>query len=281
MIRKLRSESRLFSINYLPVLILVVSSLSACASSPSKQFQEFAQRFDVQEKSVVGAPFEHAVFSNAAFDKLRATGAPLHIYIDGDGEPFLHRRFINQDPTSREAIALKLMVQDSQPALLVGRPCYHGYKNSYCDDTKMWTSHRYSDTVIKSLAKAINDVNIDKQRVTLIGFSGGGSLAILLSERVQFLNKVITINANLDTEAWTAHHGYTPLFGSLNPVDTLPLKKDVTQLHLVGGKDQNVLHAAWSERAEASGGKIIRFADFTHTCCWQKTWPSILKQHIN
>ena len=47
---------------------------------------------------------------------------------------------------------------------------------------------------------------------------------------------VITVGANLDTDAWTQHHGYLPLTGSLNPAASTA-KHPWPEAHLYGGRD--------------------------------------------
>ena len=51
------------------------------------------------------------------------------------------------------------------------------------------------------------------REVTFVGYSGGGVLAVLIAERLDNVAGVITVGANLDTDAWTEHHGYLPLTG--------------------------------------------------------------------
>ena len=64
---------------------------------------------------------------------------------------------------------------------------------------------------------------------TTIGFSGDPKK---LGQRARDLE-----SAGIDTDAWTAHHGYTPLHGSLNPSDEPPLDETIVQWHLFGGGD--------------------------------------------
>ena len=71
--------------------------------------------------------------------------------------------------------------------------------------------------------------------VVLIGYSGGGVLAVLIAPQVPG-SAVVTIAANLDVEAWARWHQYTPLSGSLNPATQPPLDA-LHEWHLVGDRD--------------------------------------------
>ena len=85
------------------------------------------------------------------------------------------------------------------------------------------------------------------------------------------------IRDSLDTKAWVKHHGYTPLFGSLNPAVQPPLSSRVRQLHLVGARDSVIppeLVEGSIDRQPAAS--VWRFDDYTHNCCWKQQWPQVL-----
>jgi pimeloyl-ACP methyl ester carboxylesterase len=113
--------------------------------------------------------------------------------------------------------------------------------------------------------------------LTLIGYSGGGVLAMLIAARVDQVRRVVTIAANLDTDAWTDHHGYSRLKGSINPAGQPPLHAGIQQIHLAGGHDDRA--PAELTRKVAARQPHVRFVvvpDFDHTCCWEDAWPTFL-----
>ena len=69
------------------------------------------------------------------------------------------------------------------------------------------------------MAAALSDILQRRpyQGLVLIGYSGGGVLAMLLAEQFPATQAVVTVAGNLDTDAWAIEHGYSPLRGSLNP----------------------------------------------------------------
>jgi pimeloyl-ACP methyl ester carboxylesterase len=115
-------------------------------------------------------------------------------------------------------------------------------------------------------------------QVTLIGYSGGGTLAWLMAKEMKEVTAVITIAANLDVELWTSLHGYTPLTDSLNPAALPPLPERIRQIHFVGGRDRNVPpRVPRSFAVRHPSATIIQVPEFDHTCCWVKEWPALLQ----
>jgi pimeloyl-ACP methyl ester carboxylesterase len=252
----------------------LASSLAGCAT-PLDHVERIAAASGYERRVVAGQPFEHLVYIKRG----EGNRGDLHVYIEGDGTPWFSRHRVAIDPTPRQPLMLELMRMDPGPAVYLGRPCYFDLKK-HCRPAH-WTSERYSSTVVASMTAALAAVRRQQGwhgEVTLLGHSGGGALAMLMASRVPDTTAVLTIAGNLDIEAWTRLHGYTPLTGSLNPADTGPLPARIRQLHLVGGRDETV-----PPRITRSGlrtqddAEIRRFPEQGHQCCWKKIWPSLLR----
>jgi pimeloyl-ACP methyl ester carboxylesterase len=265
------------------VLVLCVAAIvSGCSAlSPAERFDSFAKRAGMQPGELAGAGFRHRTFAvaQASTTETSSAAAPrLHIYFEGDGTPFLRRDLIAADPTPRTPLTLGLMEADSQRAVLLGRPCYHGLMEG-CDPS-LWTVGRYSEAVVASMAAATQRL-IDRggfERVIIIGYSGGGVLALLVADRLRQVDAVVTVAANLDLSAWTRLHGYSPLAGSIDPARTPALRPDLRQLHLTGEADDNVppsLQRALVERVP--GAEFRSVPGFDHRCCWVAAWPAQLE----
>jgi len=203
-----------------------------------------------------------------------------HVYIEGDGIPWIRRQVIAADPTPTKPLMLQLMAQDDQPALYLGRPCYHKMNNEPACNPWFWTYGRYSERVVDSMRAALAFL-IRKHAISslvLIGHSGGGTLAMLLAERLPEARLVVTLGGNLDIDAWTDQHGYTALKGSLNPARRPPLPPTVYQLHYVGKNDNNVppemLAAAIKQQQNA---RMFVLDDLGHQQGWGKYWAKILQ----
>ena len=200
----------------------------------------------------------------------------LHVYLDGDGTPWAGATPA-ADPTPRHPLVLELMRLDEDASLYLGRPCYHGLAGDPGCTPALWTSDRYSDAVVSSMAAALRTHLASRgvDRLAFIGYSGGGTLAMLLAPRFGETAAVVTVAANLDTEAWTAHHRYVRLTGSLNPAAQPSLLPHVYQRHYVGARDRVVPPQTLSGRAVDRAALVV-VPEFDHVCCWPRLWPSVL-----
>ncbi len=249
---------------------LLALLMSGCAS-PTQRTDREAQRAGLTRSIVQGTAFRHLIY-------MRVNGPveTLSVYLEGDGLPWIGGRVPATDPTSRDPLALQLMAESAGPAMYVGRPCYYELEDSGCS-TSSWTFARYSAATVESTAKAIESQarTIGAREVRLIGYSGGGVLAVLIAERLQNVSTVVTIAANLDIDAWTAHHGYLPLNESLNPARSTRTHP-WPEIHLQGALDKSVPPSttrAYFERFKTA--KRIELENYDHVCCWREDWARI------
>ncbi|MBK8188005.1 MAG: alpha/beta hydrolase [Cellvibrio sp.] len=204
----------------------------------------------------------------------------LHIYLEGDGQPWLGNGVIALDPGPRGLVSLPLMKQDLSARLYLGRPCYfQSYVKAQNCHPSLWTRARYSQQVVDVMVNALlAQTNLDAyDEWVLIGHSGGGALAYLMAQQLPKVNKVIAISSNLDVSAWVAHHQYAPLDQSLDPAK-IDSPKPLALFYLAGGKDKNVpleLNQTFLNKVNA---KIILREEYDHNCCWEKEWQKILDQ---
>lgn len=257
-------------------IVITISCINAC-SSPSVNFHKIATQKLFNRSFVAPSLFQHTIYSNKP--TILPSKEILHVYLDGDGTPWLHNRWIAKDPTARDTTILKLMEMDKQAAILLGRPCYYGsYTNQACHP-RFWTSHRYAPEIVNSMKEALYLWLAQHpyfQQITFIGYSGGGTLAVLLAPHFKQTRQVITIAANLDIESWTKLHGYTPLTGSLNPLQEKKLPPSIRQLHIAGEQDHNVpISIIKSYAIQQDSAEVLVFEKQSH-CCWDKHWLSIL-----
>ncbi|MGH7356297.1 MAG: alpha/beta fold hydrolase [Candidatus Rokuibacteriota bacterium] len=253
-----------------PVVLLVVVLLTAVGcGAPADGFARRARALGLETQTVRGAAFDHVVFRRPG-----PRSPSLHVYLDGDGTPWFGG-LPARDPTPRTPLVLSLMARDPDASLYLGRPCYHGLAGaSGCTDT-LWTSERYSEAVVASLAAAVRRIAEAEgvRHVTWFGYSGGGSLAMLLAPRVPETLAVVTVAANLDVAAWIRHHDVRPLDGSLDPAREPPLPPRIVQRHWVGAADPEVPPAIVRLVA---GTALVVVPGFDHVCCWQEIWPDVL-----
>lgn len=250
--------------------LLIVLLLIGCATSIDR-VARIVKKFKLDKEVITGNKYQHLLISN------HFNGEILHIYIEGDGVPWSNRYTISKDPTPGNPLALKLMSQDANLAIYIGRPCYFGNHSSFpCSETQ-WTNGRYGEDIIDSMEVAINSYITHHKinKIILIGYSGGSVIASLLANRMPETQLYITIAGNLDIKAWTNYHGYSELDQSLNP--TVVLKnKDITGVHLMGKKDSNVPPHLNEQFIKQTDGIPIIFPNFDHICCWEQNWNDTL-----
>lgn len=267
----------MLELKYIPFRVLFFSSfLAACSYFPTAELESAAKSLGADiEYLETGLP-QVIVYKDVidASDK-----GVLHIYIGGDGLPMVNGgQLIASDPTVFDEIVLSLFALDASPRLFMGRPCYYRMSYTPLCDVSLWTTARYSEKIIQAMHDQIS-VFLERHSITdvvLIGFSGGGSLSVLLAERISEVSKVVSIAGNIDIDAWVGAHGYSPLEGSLNPKDHF--RTDIPYWLLVGGEDQNVSLGMYAEIRPQANIKIIEVEDYTHQCCWGEFWPSLLNE---
>lgn len=222
---------------------------------------------------------EAGAFPSIVYLKRSAAGdhasEPLIIYLESDGIPWLGRT-PSDDPTTREPVALEMLNHSPGPGAYVTRPCYNGLRSDKCN-VELWTGARYSNEVVESMAATVREVQrrSGAAQVAFVGYSGGGSLAVLIAERLDNVASVTTVGANLDTDAWTDHHEYLRLSQSLNPALS-DRPHPWPELHLRGAKDL-VVPPATTERyfARYPQAQQRTVEGFDHVCCWVRDWPAI------
>ena len=257
------------------VVLCVAAALSMSCSAPAyKKIDQQAQLLGFERSTEDGKKFRHVVYAPSR----KSVGNSVNVYIDGDGVNWQWERFVRADPTPGRALMLDLMGLDRGNTLFVGRPCYFGLELDDSCDADYWTYARYSEKVVSSMVDVIARQTSQYSEVVLLGHSGGGAMALLIAEQLPNVKAVVTVAGNIDTEAWTQHHGYTPLYGSLNPAKRAPLPTSIRQLHLVGAKDTNIppsLTRPWIENQPSASLREI--SDNNHMCCWKKHWSSVLR----
>jgi pimeloyl-ACP methyl ester carboxylesterase len=254
--------------------VLLLIELALGCVNVTERAERTAERGGLSPDVIQGTPFRHQAFMR------KMASADLFVFIEGDGLPWTHGGTeIARDPTPRRPLALELAIHTPHSILYLGRPCYFSMASDPGCSPVLWTSARYSDRVVASMAAAVNGYAATNgyRRAVLIGYSGGGTLAVLMAPRIPITRAVITIAANLDVAAWSRWHGYLPLDQSLNPATQPALAAEIIQLHLVAGRDANVpemLDRGYFDSLKP--GQIWHFPQFDHVCCWVEQWPQIL-----
>lgn len=253
------------------VLACLFTVLNTACTSPARRIEQIAKNLGYTPVSLVGGGFILSAYRNNVSKPLPTT---LHVYIEGDGLPWLTPTIVSSDPTPRNALMLELMAIDHTPSLYLGRPCYFGHaEDSLCEPT-LWTDRRYSPLVVDTMSSALRRFLSSRQyeQLVFIGHSGGGALALLIANQFEETALVVTIAGNLDTDAWTRLHGFTPLTGSLNPA-AQKKNRPFPEFHYLGFQDTDlppsVFGAIANKRPNAT---VVVVNDADHACCWAQIW---------
>lgn len=261
--------------HYALFFIIVSQFILACSPLSSDYYVREVREHGLQRHSLMAGKFTLIYYDRPGEQE----GDSLHVYIGGDGVPWQNKIFVTQDPGPYHPLVLRLMKQDRKPSIYLGRPCYQGQAKHLPCQPAYWTSARYSEDVVRSMSMALNELlkKYHYQKLVLIGYSGGGTLAVLLAPRVPQTQAVVTIAGNLDTNAWTDYHQYSALTESLNPAREAPLSPDIMQVHLQGGKDKNIPAELGTQYLEKQiHARRLHYEHADHSCCWQRYWPDVL-----
>ncbi len=271
------------------LLAAVCSGLAGCTTQPRADATlSIAAAAGAATSYVTVNGFELLVVRGPAEGSLLEAES-LHVYIAGDGTPWRGNQ-VARNPGPFKPLAIELMLRDPAPSVFLGRPCYHlqsAFAASNCRPS-LWSFERFSPRVVAAMAVGLRQLSraADDAPLTLIGYSGGGVLAVLLAHEVAAVDTVVTLAAPLDVSAWSAHHNYTPLVGSLDPAQLPVLRRKLVELHFQGRNDQEVPPAiteGYFEAQETAGRNVGRQLEaHQHRCCWVKHWPEMLPlEHSN
>lgn len=192
----------------------------------------------------------------------------LNIFIEGDGAP---------------GVALLLAQETGGDSVYIGRPCQYLKPGRYHScNRELWTTHRYSQSVVDSMDIAIDAVKkqFNAQQIRLVGFSGGGAVASLIASKRSDVALLVTVAGNMDHTQWTNFNDSEPLHGSLNPADYSLALASVEQIHLTGEKDfvvpGSILMSYLSKFSQRDKIKSYLVGGADHTCCWSTALAVVL-----
>jgi pimeloyl-ACP methyl ester carboxylesterase len=262
------------------LLIVLCLLLFACADLGSTKIDDVAQTAGLTRAQV-----STDIFLLTTFSKIQNPAQPIDVYIEGDGLAWITETMPSSNPTPRKALGLRLAAQDSAPNILyVARPCQYTplEEDKNCTEA-YWTDRRFSEEVIRSVNQAI-DRSIrpyPHPRLNIIGYSGGGAVAILVAARRDDVATLRTVAGNLDHDEVNRLNGVSPLHGSLNAIAQARKVENIPQLHFSGSDDDVVppiiaAHfIAAMDSARCARAEIVENA--THEDGWEEKWRDLLR----
>lgn len=224
------------------------------------------------------------IFNLTTWARVQKPGAPVDIYIEGDGLAWLGKYTKSLNPTPPDPLALRLAAADKAANVIyMARPCqYTGWnKRGACPDI-YWTTGVAAPEVIAAYSQALDDIK-KHYHVTgfnLIGYSGGAAVAVLVSAQRNDVLSIRTVAGNTDYAVFTAIHKVSPLKDSIDPVSIASKIARIPQRHFIGGEDTIVPEAVFDGWKHASGTYACVHETVvngnSHEKGWVKKWPSLL-----
>lgn len=206
----------------------------------------------------------------------------LTFYIEGDGSAWLAPEMPPEDPTPDQQLVFTLASLDSGSPVYLARPCQYLTPEQLAQcSPRYWIQDKYAPAVVAALSEAIDQIKQQagtRSPITLVGYSGGGVIAMLLSSYRSDIKKIITIAAPLDLEYW-ADLMTVSRFSVTNPA-TLVKQQEHTlaQMHLAGWQDTTVPAKSYERLLQSLERQdLIRFYPHSHHCCWEAVWQQTLE----
>lgn len=222
-------------------------------------------------------------FVLTTFARIRDPGQPVTIYIEGDGLAWLSRTEVSLDPTPREAMGLTLAALDPSPNVVyLARPCQFTprAKNPTCG-IPYWTGKRFAPEVIAAMGRAVDQVaaQVPGQKINLVGYSGGGAVAVLMAAERKDVASIRTVAGNLDHVEVNRIAKVSPLSGSLNAIDMAGQVARIPQIHYSGTADTVVpptIAERFRQAAPSPCVTVKTIPGVSHEAGWKEHWSSIV-----
>ncbi|MFC1576755.1 alpha/beta hydrolase [Candidatus Omnitrophota bacterium] len=267
---------------------MIIASTVLCGCAVNSLF---LSRGDAADPIISAGGFTKSYVRSGPFtlmtcSRIASPGAPVRIYIEGDGNAWKSRAYLSEDPTPSNPVALYCAARDpSSNVAYIARPGqYRRSGDERCEPT-YWSMRRFSPEVIDAVSGVIDTLKQEARAssVELVGFSGGAAIAVLVAAQRHDVTALRTVAGNLDWERFCEYHNISPLTGSRNPVDVAREIAYIPQHHFFGKNDAVEPSFIADRFIRASGSpdtvEISIIDRTTHSKGWRKVWPELLRRY--
>lgn len=263
-------------------LFLLSTLLAACAAPGGQAWTSLSQR--ARDNGFKPVSFTPRPFLLAGLLKGQPGSDTLVVYLEGDGRGVVRGR-VTQDPTPGQPLSYELAEADpAQAVLYLARIGQYQPTQTGQEFQPYWSDKRLANEAVTAAGQAIDEAKsrLSARRIHLIGYSGGGGLALLLAQRRSDVVSLVTVAGLLDTQWWVQEKNYHPLTGSLNPADQAARLTNLPQVHFYGSFDP-IIPGAMSSHFHS----LAPFTNFqrvevqtNHWKNWATWWPDLLNLHV-
>jgi predicted esterase len=273
----MKSAARLTLVRCCLLALALAGAVAGCAD-PTAHADAMAQPVGLRREQI-----DAGRFLLTTFVRITDPDLPLTVYIEGDGLAWRTRYQASDDPTPHQAMGLALAVADPAPNVVyLARPCQFTpmAMNPSCN-VKYWTDKRYAEEVVTAMNQAVSHyaAQVSAQRIDLVGYSGGGALAVLIAARRSDVASLRTVAGNLDHAAVNRLHKVSAMPASLNAIDVARQVAAIPQIHFSGADDTVVPPAIAESFVAAVAGTCAQariVPDMSHDSNWDRQWPKLL-----
>lgn len=218
----------------------------------------------------------------AALKKHAEQSTTLRVYIEDDGNKALESQG-SSNPTPKGLMLVKLALNDPAPSAYLARPCQYVWSER-CEP-KEWSERRFSPSVITSYQEALEFLKeiYHNQTFELVGYGGGGTVALLLAATRTDVIRVQTLGGNITPTTWSRFHQMAPLQGSIDPIRFAKKLQIIPQRHLVGKNDLEVPQAvaeAYMIGLPEADCLDVTLVEADHSQGWEEAWGRFRDQPI-
>lgn len=264
--------------------LFILPGCATLAPDPYLAADRLAEAHDFSKRYL-----DTGAFRLLSYQRLAAPDQTVNIYLEGDGAAWQTRTRLASDPTPRQQLVLELAALDpAAKVVYLARPCQYVIREGMgggCGPD-LWSSARFGEETVAGVDRAIDLIlaATKASRLNLIGYSGGGALAVLVAARREDVVSLRTIAGNLDHRKFTSYHRISPLSDSLNPIDVATAVERIPQLHFVGEEDDIVpgviTEGFLARQTPDRCAEMVRVEGVRHHQGWPTAWPELLSRPL-
>ena len=268
---------------YTIILLVLTVSILGCTTLPACMDRASFAKNIASKAGFTKEYIKAGDFTLMTYQRFNKRSDTISIYIEGDGRAWETKHRLSGDPTPSNPVALRLAAVDPADNIAyIARPGQYPLSGFPECDSRYWSGRRFSPEALESINRAI-DILKEKsgaKYLELVGYSGGGAIAVLIVARRSDVVAFRTVAGNLNSNALCAYHHVSQLDGSMDPLDVAQKVAHIPQRHFVSSRDKVVPFAIAKSFVTMEGDqdyeRITIVDGLSHNDGWYKRWKGLL-----